>query len=39
VIGGALVYKDLAHITREYSATLGPYIQRYYDRLAAAWLQ
>jgi peptidoglycan/LPS O-acetylase OafA/YrhL len=35
VIGGALVYKDLAHITREYATTLGPYIQRYYERLAA----
>ncbi|MGH2918314.1 MAG: acyltransferase family protein, partial [Solirubrobacteraceae bacterium] len=37
VIGGALVYKDLHHITRVFSTTLGPYVQRYYDRLAAGW--
>jgi len=33
VIGGALVYKDLHHLTRVFAATLGPYIQRAYDRL------
>lgn len=37
VIGGALVYKDLHHITRVFASTLGPYVQRYFDRLAAAW--
>ena len=33
VIGGALVYKDLHHLTRVFAATLGPYIGRAYDRL------
>jgi len=37
VIGGALVLKDLDHITRVYASTLGPYIARAYDRLAAKW--
>ncbi|MDQ3677010.1 MAG: acyltransferase, partial [Actinomycetota bacterium] len=37
VIGGALVYKDLHHLTRVFSTTLAPYIARYYDRLAAGW--
>jgi peptidoglycan/LPS O-acetylase OafA/YrhL len=37
VIGGALVYKDLHHITRVFASTLGPYVQRYFERLAAAW--
>jgi peptidoglycan/LPS O-acetylase OafA/YrhL len=37
VIGGALVYKDLHHVTRVFASTLGPYVTRYYDRLAAAW--
>lgn len=33
VIGGALVHKDVGHITRVYSATLGPYLLREYRRL------
>lgn len=33
VIGGVLVYKDLHHLTRVFATTLGPYVQRAYDRL------
>ncbi|MCW2996304.1 MAG: acyltransferase, partial [Conexibacter sp.] len=28
VIGGALVYKDIHHLTSVFSATLGPYVER-----------
>jgi hypothetical protein len=28
VIGGALVYKDLTHITAVFAATLGPFLLR-----------
>jgi len=37
VIGGVLVHKDIDHITRTFAETLAPYLQRDYDRLAAAW--
>ncbi|MEY2515198.1 MAG: hypothetical protein QOJ89_2556, partial [bacterium] len=33
VVGGALVYKDLHHLTRVFATTLGPYIVRAFDRL------
>ena len=31
------VHKDIDHITRTFAETLAPYLQRDYDRLAAAW--
>ena len=37
VIGGVLVYQDTNHMTRAYSATLGPYLGRAFARLLAAW--
>ena len=37
VVGGVLVHKDIDHITRTFAETLAPYLQRDYDRLAAAW--
>ncbi|WP_354697507.1 acyltransferase family protein [Paraconexibacter sp. AEG42_29] len=37
VIGGVLVYKDVHHLTREYSTTLGPYLDRKISHLADAW--
>jgi hypothetical protein len=37
VVGGVLVHKDIDHITRTFATTLAPYLQRDYDRLAAAW--
>lgn len=33
VIGGVLVLKDLDHMTREFSATLGPYLLRAINRI------
>jgi hypothetical protein len=36
VIGGVLVYQDTNHMTRAYSATLGPYLGREIDRLLAS---
>jgi hypothetical protein len=33
VIGGALVVRDANHMTGTYSATLGPYVLRAFDRL------
>ena len=36
VIGGALVIKDHGHLTRTFSATLGPFIQRAVAALRAA---
>jgi peptidoglycan/LPS O-acetylase OafA/YrhL len=33
VIGGALVYKDIHHLTTVFSATLGPYVQRQVEAL------
>jgi hypothetical protein len=37
VVGGVLVYQDTNHMTRDYSATLGPYLGREFDRLRASW--
>jgi hypothetical protein len=37
VIGGALVYKDIHHLTAVYGTTLGPYLQRDVERLMASW--
>jgi peptidoglycan/LPS O-acetylase OafA/YrhL len=38
VIGGALVYKDVSsHLTDVYATTLGPFLQRRIDALAASW--
>jgi hypothetical protein len=37
VVGGVLVHKDIDHITRLFATTLGPYLLRGYDRLAAGW--
>jgi hypothetical protein len=37
VVGGVLVHKDVGHITRLFSTTLGPYVLRAFDRLAATW--
>jgi hypothetical protein len=31
VIGGALVYKDIHHLTTVFSASLGPYVERQVD--------
>ena len=36
VIGGALVVRDANHMTGTYSATLGPYVLRAFDRLTAS---
>lgn len=35
VIGGALVFRDVTHMTATFSATLGPFLLRAVDRLAA----
>jgi hypothetical protein len=37
VIGGALVYKNIDHITDVYAATLGPFLLRRVDDLIAGW--
>lgn len=37
VIGGALVLRDVSHMTTTYSSTLGPALERTVDRLAASW--
>jgi peptidoglycan/LPS O-acetylase OafA/YrhL len=37
VIGGALVYKDIHHLTTVYAATIGPYLGRAVDKLMASW--
>ncbi|TML08990.1 MAG: hypothetical protein E6G41_00900, partial [Actinobacteria bacterium] len=37
VVGGVLVHKDIDHLTRLFATTLGPYLMRAYDRLAAHW--
>jgi hypothetical protein len=34
VVGGVLVHKDIGHLTRVFSTTLGPYLLRAVD---AAW--
>jgi hypothetical protein len=36
VIGGALVYKDVTHLTRVFSTTLGPFLLRHVNQLIAA---
>ncbi|MEA2125903.1 MAG: hypothetical protein QOI80_2685 [Solirubrobacteraceae bacterium] len=36
VVGGALVIKDRGHLTRTFSATLGPYLRRAVERLRQA---
>ena len=33
VVGGALVYKDIHHLTSVFAATLGPYVQRRVEAL------
>ena len=37
VIGGALVYKDVSHLTDVYATTLGPFLLRDIDRLMTTW--
>jgi hypothetical protein len=37
VVGGALVYKDVGHLTRVFATTLGPFVLRDIDRLRASW--
>ena len=37
VIGGALVYKDIHHITAVYGTSLGPYLQHDVDVLMKEW--
>ena len=36
VVGGALVHKDVGHLTGIFSSTLGPYLQRQVDRVMPA---
>jgi hypothetical protein len=37
VVGGVLVHKDVGHLTRAFSTTLGPFLLRAVDGLAASW--
>ena len=37
VVGGVLVHKDIDHLTQLFATTLGPYLLRAYNRLAAHW--
>jgi hypothetical protein len=37
VIGGALVHKDLHHMTAVFVTTLGPYLLNEVNRLSATW--
>lgn len=37
VIGGALVLRDVSHMTTTFSASLGPYLRATVDRLSARW--
>lgn len=37
VIGGALVHKDIDHLTQVYATTLGPYLLRYVEGLQQSW--
>jgi hypothetical protein len=41
VIGGALVFRDVTHLTAVFAATLGPFLQRQVDGLmgSAAWAE
>lgn len=37
VIGGALVLRDVSHMTTTYSTTLGPYLQHAVDQITRTW--
>ncbi len=37
VIGGALVYKDIHHLTAVFGTSLGPYLQRDVEQLMKQW--
>jgi len=37
VIGGALVHKDVGHISTTFSTTLGPYVLRELNARMAEW--
>ena len=37
VVGGALVLRDVSHMTTTFSTTLGPYLLRAVDRLKGRW--
>ncbi len=37
VVGGALVLRDVSHMTTTFSRSLGPYLLRRVDRLSAGW--
>ena len=37
VVGGVLVYRDPNHLTEAFATSLGPYLLREVDRLAASW--
>jgi hypothetical protein len=37
VVGGVLVHQDIDHLTREFAATLGPYLLRAFKRLEKHW--
>jgi hypothetical protein len=37
VVGGALVLRDVSHMTTTFSASLGPYLLRTVDRISAGW--
>jgi hypothetical protein len=37
VVGGVLVHKDRGHLTRAFSASLGPFLLRDLRRLMRAW--
>jgi len=37
VVGGALVLRDVSHMTTTFSATLGPYLERTVRTLSASW--
>jgi hypothetical protein len=37
VVGGVLVHKDIGHLTRLFSTTLGPFVLRKLNRLMASW--
>jgi hypothetical protein len=35
VVGGVLVHRDLGHMTRAFSTSLGPYVLRLLDRVSS----
>jgi SGNH domain-containing protein len=37
VVGGVLVHRDVDHLTRLFSSTLGPFLLRAVDRLMTSW--